>query len=583
MTTRDVIKGPLNSVCTLVCAVLGVAADASAQFSVSPPSRASRTNDGNIPSGTSGAPVAAPNGSVFLFRSTAGNLVPNDTNNSSDIFQYTVENGTVSRVSVSTSGGQGDGDSTAPAISPIQPDNFFGISFLSTATTLGSFANPDGINHVHLRLPTIGFTGLVSSRIDGTPADSDSYPPSLTSLAAPNQILVTFASDATNLVDGDTNNDRDIFFAKFTASKTGASLSQMTKITNVPGSQPDGDSDSPQISADGRYIVFASNATNLISGLSVATGKQIYLFDTQTNAISLISKSASGAPGSGNSESPKISYKGDFIAYLTSASNIVSTASNNTTAVVLYNTVTGTTTQINTSSTGAASNGDAQDLNLSASGRYVTFSDTGDNLVPSDTNGATDVFTKDVPTGAIATASLSSSGTSTDGASDTAILGLFGFNSVIGRVGFRSFANNLISDGSGNLGNVFASDIALPVPSLSPATQIEVPADVTLNKRRATIFVQQFGSIVETGAALTKQAPVLAAATAPRTIKYDIRLNQVGGGRQRFQRITKRNTESFTRVPAGTYNVRYRVVVESKKKTVFRTEFSPTRRIEVTK
>lgn len=556
-----------------------------AQFTVNAPSRASKTLDGTVPSGTSGAPVAAPNANLFLFRSTAGNLVPNDTNFASDIFQFVPESGAVTRISVSSSGTESDADSVSPAISAIQPDGLFGVSFLSSATTLASFPNPNGINHVYLRLPTLSFTGLVSAHLDGTPANGDSFAPSITSLTAPNRIFVTFASSATNLAGNDSNEENDIFLAKFTVAGGTVSRTDVLRVTRsaTPGTEVNGSSSTPQISADGRFIVFSSVATNLIANQTITSGEQIYLYDTATDTTTLISKGADGSPGSGRSFLPKISFKGEFITFLTNASNVVTGAGSSTPAVALYNTVTGITTRLNSDSSGNSSNGGASDVNLSASGRYVTFSDTGTNLVSGDTNGVADVFAKDLSTGAIVRISQSAAGSQTNGASDTSALGLFAFNSSFGRVGFRSFANNLVTDNSGNVGNVFASALSLPIPSLSPVTQIEAPADVTLLQRKATISVQQFGTILVSAAQSFPKTGRPTSAAAAQTVKYDIRFNKVGNKKERFQRISKRNTETFRKLTPGFYDVRYRAVVTMKQKTIFRTEFSPTRRIEVTK
>jgi hypothetical protein len=250
---------------------------------------------------------------------------------------------------------------------------------------------------------------------------------------------------------------------------------------------------------------------------------------------------------------------------------------------------TGVTTRINTSADGTAGNGSATDPSISANGRFVTFSDSSTNLVAQDTNGVADIFLKDLDTGAIVVTSVAPGGSQPDALSDgSTVGGSTGFNSSTATVGFRSFANNLVSDGSGAAGNVFASLLGLPLPTLSFATTLEAPADVAVKKRRAMVTVQQFGAVslqASAGALETRVGESAGAAVAAANeakIKYDIRLDKAGKGRERFQRITRSNTAAFRQLPPGRYNVRYRVIAErSSGNRLVTTAFSPRQRVQV--
>ena len=136
---------------------------------------------------------------------------------------------------------------------------------------------------------------------------------------------VAFASQATDLVTGqaDTNAAQDVFlYDRATGTSTLVSHSTSSAITAANGV-----SDDPAISADGRYVAFSSTASNLVAGVTDAAGLQdVFLHDRVTGTSTLVSHAASGTstPANGNSSSPVLSADGGFVAFLSQATNGIS-------------------------------------------------------------------------------------------------------------------------------------------------------------------------------------------------------------------------------------------------------------------
>ena len=157
-------------------------------------------------------------------------------------------------------------------------------------------------------------TMLINRSDDGSVSSSAVSP----ALSADGSIIV-YASDATDLypafLGDDTNGAFDIFA---THTQTGVTELISLNVLGIPG---DADSKRPSISADGRFVVFESEASNLISGV-VATGIQIYLHDRTLNDTRLISRAVTLDPGNGNSSDASISANGEFVVFTLSLIHI---------------------------------------------------------------------------------------------------------------------------------------------------------------------------------------------------------------------------------------------------------------------
>ena len=179
--------------------------------------------------------------------------------------------------------------------------------FCSMLLLLALILTPAGSVHA---MP--GNTTRVSVASDGTQSNNSSYNPSISA----NGRYVAFESEATNLVRGDTNNFRDIFVHD---RQTG----QTTRVSVASdGTQANGHSYDPSISADGRYVAFASLANNLVSG-DTNDQQDIFVHDRQTGQTTRVSVASDGTQASGHSFNPSISADGRYVAFVSSASNLV--------------------------------------------------------------------------------------------------------------------------------------------------------------------------------------------------------------------------------------------------------------------
>ena len=144
------------------------------------------------------------------------------------------------------------------------------------------------------------------------------------------------------------------------------------------------------ISADGRYLVFKSEVS-LVASDTNGTG-DIYLYDRSTSAFKVISVASDGTQANGASYRPSISADGQSIAFLSNASNLAANDTNSTTDAFLHNTADGSTIRVSAGPDGADANGAVNDLALAANGLQVTFQSTASNLVSNDSNSVGDIF-----------------------------------------------------------------------------------------------------------------------------------------------------------------------------------------------
>jgi Tol biopolymer transport system component/putative cell wall-binding protein len=261
--------------------------------------------------------------------------------------------------------------------------------------------------------------------------------------------FVAFASFATNLVSGDTNGQCDVF-VRDTAKDT-------TWLVSVGplGVQGNGYSAYPSISGDGRYVAFVSYSTNLVSGDT--NGKtDIFVHDRTTGITTRASLTNGGAQANGDSRLPKISADGRCVAFVSAAKNLTTGDTNGEPDYFVRNLVARTTARVNVSSSGAQSNergGGDKNLSISADGRFVAFDCLASNLVPGDTNGAYDIFVRDVVAGKTSRVSVSSSGAQANAKS------MWPAISATGRyVAFVSWASNLVSGDTYGYMDVFLHD-----------------------------------------------------------------------------------------------------------------------------
>jgi len=199
------------------------------------------------------------------------------------------------------------------------------------------------------------------------------------------------------------------------------------------------------ISADGWFLAFGSSASNLIAGVS---GSQSYVKDLQTGVLTLASSSASGTQGNGTSSTGRISADGKYLAFISDSTNLISGVSGG--QVYLKDLQTGAVSLASSSSSGTQGNGTSQDMQISADGRYLSFQGTSTNLIPGVSG--TQLYVKDLQTGLLNLAS--SAATGTQGDQPSYLMG----TSANGRfLVFQSNSTNLVPGVSG--GQVYVKDL----------------------------------------------------------------------------------------------------------------------------
>lgn len=200
---------------------------------------------------SSWSPVISANGRFVAFLSTASNLVPRDRNGEQDVFVHDRETGLTERVSVNSDGVEANEYSHSAAIST---DGRF-VTFSSAASNLVP-GDENGEQDVFVHDRETGSTERVNVNSDGVEANEFSWAGGITADGR----FVSFASSASNLVPGDENEGADIFVRDL---ETG--LTKMVSI-DVGDESANEESFSSKISEDGRYVVFTSNASDLVLG-----------------------------------------------------------------------------------------------------------------------------------------------------------------------------------------------------------------------------------------------------------------------------------------------------------------------------
>jgi Tol biopolymer transport system component len=230
---------------------------------------------------------------------------------------------------------------------------------------------------------THGTTERVSVGTGGTQANGFSIGPAISADGR----FVAFESGATNLVPGDTNDAFGVFVRDRQAGQT-------TRVSvGVGGAAVRNESNNPAISADGRFVAFQSGASNLVPGDTNQT-IDIFVRDRQAGRTTRVSVGSGGAQGNSGSFVPALSADGRFVAFGSEASNLVPGDTNGVADVFVRNRKLGTTRRVNVGPGGVQANGASflAEAAISAGGRFVAFESGASNLVPGDTNGVADVF-----------------------------------------------------------------------------------------------------------------------------------------------------------------------------------------------
>jgi Tol biopolymer transport system component len=335
-------------------------------------------------------PSISADGRYVAFVSSANNLVASDTNNGPDIFVRDRQSNTTIRASVSNTGAQATG--TSGSAKPEISANGQFVAFFSFAANLVT-GDGNGTPDVFVRDLVNLTTGRVSVATGGTEGlngDTNTDRPSISDDGR----YVAFASTMTNLVAGDTNNARDIFRHD---RQTGTTIrvSVSTAGAETPNQQ---DSNSPSISADGRYVAFDSFATNLVTD-DTDFNYDVFVRDVNTSTTTRVSLINQGGPPEAfawaQSVAPSISGDGRYVAFTSGAEDLVAGDDNGWLDVFLHDRTTGITRRVSTSFDGIQGDFAASAVDISANGLIVAYQSGASTVIAGDGNFADDVFVAD--------------------------------------------------------------------------------------------------------------------------------------------------------------------------------------------
>lgn len=458
--------------------------------------RVSVNSSGRQAKGSNERPSISADGRYVAFSSRAENLAPDDTNGVADVFVRDLQISITTCISVTSSGDQANGDSYRASITA---DGRF-VAFLSNADNIIG-GHDDGSADVFIRDQLAGITTRVNVNNSGGQSNGWAFDVSINGDGR----YVAFSDTGTNLVPGDTNSAADVFvrdlrdgttrrvsldingdplaWSKFPSisadgrfvvfegsggSPGGAEPSQLSEVLvrDLASSSTvvvsvfyesshatgDGVSQSPSISADGRFVAFASDARNLVEG-DTNLSTDVFVRDMETGTTTRVSQDSNGNQGKYGSEYPSISADGRYVAF-SSVNNLVADDSNEAADVFVRDIHTGTIVRVSVDSSGNQGNGMSLIPSISADGRYVAFMSSSSDLVPSDTNSAADVFVRDLRAGTTVRVSLDSEGNEGNDSS-------FGPSiSADGRhVAFVSDASNLVGRDTNEAWDVFVRDL----------------------------------------------------------------------------------------------------------------------------
>ncbi len=268
-------------------------------------------------------------------------------------------------------------------------------------------------------------------------------------------VFTAFESLATNLVSGDTNNEKDIFVHNLDTTET-------TLVSvKTDGTQGNNSSSAPAISADGRVVAFESLASNLVSvdtnGLS-----DIFVHNRDTGITTLVSVKTDGTQGNNSSSAPAISADGRIVVFESLASNLLSGDTDSLSDIIVHDLFTGKITHVSVAKGGVQGNKSSTASAISADGRVVVFESIG-------INGLSDIFVHDLVTTETTRVSVKTGGTLGNKSSFAPSISADG-----GFVVFESSASNLVDDDDNNRSDIFVYE-----RSTGNTTRVSVKTDGT--------------------------------------------------------------------------------------------------------
>lgn len=325
--------------------------------------------------GQSGHASLSNSASFVAFESTAANLAPPDANNASDVFLYSRVSGTVQLISRTAGGASGNGPSVGPSLSADADV----LVFESAASDLVP-SDPNGaLSDLFVYHRTSTMLLRLGLSTDGFGPNAGVSEPQISADGS----VVAFSSVSTNLIADDANGAvRDVFIVTLSSGD----VELVSVSTDLNGAN--GPSSSPSLSSSGRYVVFESEASDLVPSDPNSAVSDIFLFDTQMQVMQLVSVSDEGDAADGASHAPTISPSGRFIAFHSVATTLDGTDLNGSVRDIYQaDRYFGELVRITRSFSGGGANAGSGYPRYSTDGAFLVFESFASNLVSSDGNG----------------------------------------------------------------------------------------------------------------------------------------------------------------------------------------------------
>ncbi|MDQ4124498.1 MAG: calcium-binding protein, partial [Actinomycetota bacterium] len=323
----------------------------------------------------SSQPSVSDDGNVVGFLSNATNLwTGRDRNRAPDVFMHVVDEGTVTRVSVSTKGVPADKGSSEVDVS----GNGDFIAFTTAATNLAVKGDRNRRDDIFVRDVVAEKTNRANIR-SGTldEADEDSSHPSISE----DGHYVAFSSPADTLSGEDTNNNSDVFRYNRLLHQTVRASLGLGVASNAAGA-----SEQPSISVDGKRIAFVSNAENLHPD-DTSEDLDVFVYDFIERETTLVTRGATPSE-TGN---PVISGDGNYVAFDSAAPDLVPGDTNGVRDVFFYDIEAAELVRVSVDEDGGEVSQPSFDPSITNDGSFVTFTSVA-SLVPTDTNEVEDVY-----------------------------------------------------------------------------------------------------------------------------------------------------------------------------------------------
>ena len=400
----------------------------------------SATPSGASSDGASISPAISADGRRVVFVSSADNLAPGDPGAASDVYLAELGGGPTALLSVSASGAHAGGTSNAAAISADGGT----VAFVGSSDGFVP-GDANGRRDVFVRHLASGTLTCASVTPSGTTGGHHSEGP--LSLSADGR-YVAFLSLAEDLVPGQASGP-DVFVRDLLLGTT------VCASTPLPPQLSTWGCFEPDLSYDGRYVAMTSQESGMLPFDANGIYFDVLVRDLATGALELASVSTSGVQADSSSEAASISADGRYVAFASRATNLVPEDPNPDWDVYLRDRVAGTTVLVSRASSGAVGNGDDVRPAISADGRYVAFDSTSGNLVPDDWNAVADVFVRDLASGTTVRVSVTPSQAEVVHPAYAAAISADGQ-----RVAFASPSPHLASGDSNGAADVFLHDRA---------------------------------------------------------------------------------------------------------------------------